>query len=107
MHAVKYTCEICGQLFVSKESFYAHCTAHVSKGKRADLAENFICDICNKNFKTKGSIRNHMLLHTGENSFSSLFFLSININSFEMKCAQTNSTMCVSNADGNSSRKAI
>lgn len=66
MHTdIQYKCEKCDQILLSKETFYAHCTSHLTK-KKTDPNEKFICDICEKNFKTKGSIRNHMHLHCGK-----------------------------------------
>lgn len=95
---VEYKCELCSQIFLNRDNFYAHCTSHLVK-RKADPQEKFICDICKKHFKTKGSIRNHMLLHTGKEKIDDILLnwiliiifeldLNVNLDKFDHVCEQ-------------------
>lgn len=89
MHTdVEYKCELCELVFLHKNLFYAHVSAHHStkkrKEKEVESNEQFLCELCNKNFKNKGSIRNHMVLHTSEESSTyclNILFASCNFKS--------------------------
>lgn len=71
----KYTCEICGKVYLRPWSYYSHMREHAAGDK------NHTCEICNKQFQNVNNLKQHMLIHTGNVltyliDLSSVFFVN-------------------------------
>eukprot|EP00794_Sanderia_malayensis_P004915 gene4916-5562_t len=55
----KYTCEICGKVYVRSWSYYGHMREHAAGEKEHR------CEICGKTFNYDSNLKQHMLTHTG------------------------------------------
>ena len=55
----KYTCEICGKVYLRPWSYYGHMREHAAGDKQ------HTCEVCNKQFQNVNNLKQHMLVHTG------------------------------------------
>ena len=56
LHVGKYKCGECGERFVGKAAYDAHCLSHTR--------DSFVCNICRRTFKCKTTYENHLRLHS-------------------------------------------
>lgn len=75
MHSnIEYLCELCNQVFMSRDILYSHISQlHQKKRWGPDPETKFTCDICKKDFATKWSIKSHMLQHISKIFFCWMF----------------------------------
>ncbi|KAH8409780.1 hypothetical protein KR222_007144 [Zaprionus bogoriensis] len=64
--ALKYMCNLCGNVYPKKAAFTAHMMAHTDYKPHQ-------CEICLKSFRQMGELRAHIRRHTGERPYKCLY----------------------------------
>ncbi|XP_065062048.1 zinc finger protein 235-like isoform X1 [Rhopilema esculentum] len=59
----KYTCDLCGKVYMRSWSYYSHMREHAAGDKVHS------CDVCNKQFQNLSNLKQHRLTHTGIKPF--------------------------------------
>ena len=54
---VKFSCDICGTIFISRYELRHHLNMHVNR-------DRFLCDLCNRTYSSMLSLQNHFKTHS-------------------------------------------